>query len=71
VNLADDLRLRERQQIVVALEIMPEIAKTIAAVVSLVEPVTLNHRAHGAIENQDALSEQRLELVNAGVHRYG
>ena len=69
MDLADDLRLRQHQQVVVALQVVRVVGEALAAIVGLVEPVALDHRAHGAVEDQDALLEQGGELVGAvGLH---
>ena len=54
----DDLRLRKRQQIVITLEIMGKIGETRAAIIRFVELVALDHRAHGAIQQQNAACEE-------------
>ncbi|CAM2147897.1 hypothetical protein PT2222_10327 [Paraburkholderia tropica] len=59
VNLADDLRLREREQFVIALDVARIVLEALAAISGFVELVALDHRAHRAVENQDARSEQR------------
>ena len=45
---------RQHQEIVVALEIVAKILEALAAIAGLVEPVALDHGAHGAVEDQDA-----------------
>ena len=60
VDFADDLRLRERQEIVVALEVAREILEALAAIAGFVQFVALDHGAHGAVQNDDALIEQFL-----------
>ncbi len=54
VNVLDDLRLGQRQQVVVALEVARPVAEPFAAVAGLVELVALDHGAHGAVQDQDA-----------------
>ncbi len=62
MNCADVGRLRDRQQIVVALECLRGVRETLAAKRLLVEAQFLNARAHCAIENRNALTEQCLKL---------
>ena len=56
---------RQRQEIVVALQIAPIVAKALAAVAGLVELVALDHRPHGAVEQDDALLEEGFEPLDA------
>src|SRR6185503_393315 len=67
VNLADDVGTREHQEVVVALEVVRMIAQPLAAKLRLCQPITLNHRPHRAIEQEDAPGEQ---LVKAGGRRH-
>ncbi len=59
VDFLDHMRLREREQFVVALDVAVEIREARAPIGRFVELVLLDHRAHRAVENQDALFEQR------------
>ena len=56
MDAANDLRLRQRQQVVVALLVAAVRVEAIAVIVDGVQPVALDHGAHGAIENEDALA---------------
>ena len=58
MNAANHLRLREQQEVVVTFEIAREISEARAAVIGLLQAVALDHGAHGAIENQNALGEE-------------
>jgi hypothetical protein len=60
VNLADNRRLGQHQQIVVALEIARPVAEPLAAIIRLLQPIALNHGAHRAIQNQNAAGQQVL-----------
>ena len=69
VNAAHHVGAGEDQQVVVALEVFRMIGKARAAVVGLAKPVLLDHRTHGAIENQDALDEKTVEFgATIGLH---
>ena len=59
----DDLRLRQIERIVVQAQISRMIGKFLAAVIGLLEVPRLNHRAHGAIEQQDALAHPLEQFV--------
>ena len=64
MNVLDDLRLGEVQQIVVALEVLAvPILEPLAAKCRLVQLVLLDHRAHRAVEDDDAFAQQTLRDV--------
>ena len=63
VDRRDDVRLGDRQQVVVALEVARPVREALAAVARLRGPVALDRRAHGAVDHQDPLAEQRGELL--------
>ncbi len=56
-------RLRQREQVVVALLVAAVIVEAIAVIGVRIQPMGLDHRAHGAIQNQDALLEQAMKKV--------
>ena len=55
MDVADGLRLGNREQIVVAFERMRKILETLAPEICFREIVALEHCAHGAVEDEDAL----------------
>ena len=61
MNGGDDLRLREAQQVIVAAQIAAPLLESLAAKLLFAETMALNHGAHGAVENHQALREQRRE----------
>ena len=63
VDLPDDLRLGEHQQVVVALQVFRMRREARAAEGGLIQPVALDHGAHGPVEDEDALRQQLLELA--------
>ena len=65
VDLADDLGLGEHEEIVVALEIARVLLEARAAIAGLVQLVALDHGAHGAIQDEDALLGFALQRGNA------
>jgi hypothetical protein len=65
VDVAYEPRLRQRQQVVVAAQLARPVAEARAAVVFLGKPRALDHGAHGAIEQQNLLAQQRFDLVHA------
>ena len=67
VDLADDVGPRELEQLVVALQVLRMVLEALAAVGRLVEPVALDHRAHRAVEDHDALGEQAGQGGGTGV----
>ena len=72
VNLADHVGPGELQQLVVAFQGFRVVAETLAAIVVLAEPVALDHRAHRAVEDDDALAQDlgqpRAARVGGRVH---
>ncbi len=67
----DQFRSRQRQQVVGALELARPLREAAAAVVGAVERGTLEHRAHRAVEHQDAPAERLTQPCDAlaAVHR--
>ena len=59
--VSNDLRSRNRQEIVIAFEIAGPVAESITAKVILAETVALDHRPHRAIEQHDAAFQRRDE----------
>ncbi len=57
----NQIRTRQGEHVVVALEVVAVIAEATAAEVLLAELVTLEHGAHRAIQDEDALSGQLLD----------
>src|SRR5581483_1483073 len=66
MDLADDLRLRQHQQVVVPLEIARPVAKALDAILRLLELVALDHGAHRPVQDQDPLGEQALQRGAVG-----
>ena len=58
----DDLRLRQAEQVVVPLQILRPILEPLAAKPRLLQRVSLDHRAHRAVEDDYALPQQALQL---------
>jgi len=63
VDLCDDLRLRDRQQVVVALHVAGPVLEPLAAISGLVGSIALDRRTHGPVEDEDSLGHERGELV--------
>jgi hypothetical protein len=57
VDGADDIGARQGQQIAVALELLGMRREALAAEVGLAELVRLDLRAHGAVDDEDALAQ--------------
>ena len=70
VDLTDDGRLGQDQQVVVPLEILGEVGEALAAIVGLRELVALDHGAHAAVQDEDAALEKGFEAVR-GVSMHG
>ena len=65
LDATNHVRARQHQQVVVAFDIAWPVGEAFATVILLLELVALDHRAHAAIENQDALFEGVLESLKA------
>ena len=63
VDVLDRLRLRQRQQVVVALQMAFAADEALAAEMALLEPKPLNLRPHRAVEDQDALARRLEQLL--------
>jgi hypothetical protein len=69
VDAADHVGPGQAQQVVVALEVLAVGGEALAAIVGLDQFVALDHGAHGAIENEDALRDQLAQFGTAvGLH---
>ncbi len=62
----DDVRAAEQQQVVVALHVARPVCEALAAVVLFLQLVALDHGAHAAVEDQDALLQGFLQGLLAG-----
>ena len=66
MDLADDLRARNGKQVIVAAQVAMEVLETLPAILGLGEPMALDHRAHGAVEHEDALLERVMQGGDTG-----
>ncbi|MCY1284935.1 hypothetical protein D9M70_338560 [compost metagenome] len=62
----DHVRAAQQQQVVVALHVARPVGEAGAAVVLFLQLVALDHGAHAAVEDQDALFERLLQGLLAG-----
>ena len=58
MDLGNHLRTGDREQLVVAFDVVGEVGQPLAAIVGFGELVALDHGAHGTVEDQDAPGEQ-------------
>lgn len=63
MDVVDDVRLGDGQQVVVAFEILGVAGELGAAEVVLLEPVALDHGAHGAVDHQNPPAQLLLQPV--------
>jgi hypothetical protein len=70
VDPFDDRRLREDEEVVVSLEVHRVIPEPLAAMRRLVQMVALDHGAHRAVEDGDALVEKGTEASLGGHVRF-
>jgi hypothetical protein len=61
VNAEDNVGARQHQHVVVAAQLLRVRCEALAAEIGFRERVALNHRAHRAIEDEDALGKQVFE----------
>jgi hypothetical protein len=67
VDVADHVRARQAQQLVVALHVLVKVFEALAPVLRLAELEALDHGAHGAVQDGDALREDGGQRLGAGV----
>jgi hypothetical protein len=65
VYAVDDVRLGQGQQVVVALLVASVIVEQVAVILARLQPVTLDHGAHGTVQDQDALGEMLAQEMSA------
>jgi hypothetical protein len=65
MDFADDSGLGQAQQVVVALQVFGVVLEAFAAERGLIQPVRLDHGAHGTVDYQDTLGKKATELVRA------
>ena len=63
VDVVHDVGLGEGEQVVVALDGLSKVLELLAAEVFLGEFVALDHGAHGAVDQHDALRENLVQVV--------
>src|SRR5215510_8763706 len=68
VDGLDGRRLRQREQVGVALDVPGMGLEALTPEVRLLEAVRLEHRPHGAVDDDDALGHQRLEARRGVLH---
>jgi len=66
MDVGDDLRPGDRQQVVVALQVRGMVGEAPAPVIGFFQFVVLDHGAHGAVEHQDAVLEQGFNVGGHG-----
>ena len=63
MDRVDQIGACQGEQLVVALQFARRIGQPVAAEISLLEVVALDHRAHRPVDHQDALAQVRLDFV--------
>jgi hypothetical protein len=63
------VRSCQHQQVVVALEIPHPVGEARTPVIAFLQPVGLDHRAHRAVQDQDALGQGLLDLLSSFHYR--
>ena len=70
VDLADDVGLGERKEIVVPFQVPGGVAEAFAAIARFVQPIALDHRPHRPVEKEDALVEKTAEFARKVTTRH-
>ena len=65
MDTANDLRLRQDQQVVVTLLIAAMIVEAFAVVMAGFQAMSLDHGTHCAVENEDALAQLTIQQIGA------
>jgi hypothetical protein len=65
VDLADHLGTRKAEEVVVPAQVLREVLEPLAAILRLGQPIALDHRAHGAVEHEDALLQRVMQRGDA------
>ncbi len=66
VDVADHLRLREREEVAVVEQILLRVREALAADVRLLHPVRADGRAHRAVDDGDAPAKELCERMKIG-----
>ena len=66
MDVEDDVRAREVQEIRIALDVLRVLAESLSPVVRVLEVKPLEHRSPGAVEHDDALAEKLAEARFGG-----
>ena len=68
MNTADGVGLGQRQEIVIAFDVDIVRGQQVAAKIRLFQAELLDHGAHGAVEDENPLPRQRLQLFRTLGH---
>jgi hypothetical protein len=68
VDLADNIRAGQHQQVIVSFKIALPVGKTLTAKIGLVQLITLDHGAHAAIKQHDTFRQLLLQCFNSVAH---
>ena len=66
VDLLHHVRAGDREQVGVALQVLRVAGEALAAVVGLAQALGLDHRAHGPVDDDDALGQERAQRFLSG-----
>ena len=67
MDVADHLRLSQAEQLVVAFDVLVKVFEALAPVLGLRQPEALDHGAHGAVKDEQALAQQLGQGLGAGI----
>lgn len=67
MDVADDVRACQAQQLVIALDVFGEILEALAPVLGLIESEALDHGAHSTIKHHDAAVQNARQRLASGI----
>src|SRR4051812_33153504 len=71
MDLLNDVRLGELKKFEAAFQVLAfPVSEPFSSIILLRQLPALNHRAHGAVENDDSLTEKGVDRVQPGSHTY-
>ena len=65
VDFLDQPGPRQAEHVVEAFEVLARVLELLASIGGLIQPVSLHHCAHRAVDDHNALAQQPLELLDS------
>ena len=67
VDVLNQVRAGERQQLVIAFDVFGEVFEALASVLRLTQLEALDHGAHGPVEDEDTAGQPLRQVLGVGV----